>query len=51
MYPAFLFFPTKNLGCDGDGGMILTDDENIARACRSFKLHGSGKDGLVTLKG
>ncbi len=46
----FSFFPTKNLGCDGDGGMILTDDENIARACRSFKLHGSGKDGLVTLK-
>ena len=46
----FSFFPTKNLGCDGDGGMILTDDENIARACRSFKVHGSGKDGLVTLK-
>ena len=46
----FSFFPTKNLGCDGDGGMILTDDENIAKACRSLKLHGSGKDGLWTLK-
>lgn len=46
----FSFFPTKNLGCDGDGGMVLTDDENIARACRSLKLHGSGKDGLWTLK-
>ncbi|MBP5416493.1 MAG: DegT/DnrJ/EryC1/StrS family aminotransferase [Clostridiales bacterium] len=46
----FSFFPTKNLGGDGDGGMILTDDENIARACRSLKVHGSGKDGLWTLK-
>ncbi|MEL7556159.1 MAG: DegT/DnrJ/EryC1/StrS family aminotransferase [bacterium] len=46
----FSFFPTKNLGCDGDGGMILTDDEDIARACRSLKVHGSGKDGILTLK-
>lgn len=46
----FSFFPTKNLGCDGDGGMVLTDDESIARACRSLKVHGSGKDGLWTLK-
>ncbi len=46
----FSFFPTKNLGCDGDGGMILTDNEDFARACRSLKVHGSGKDGLWTLK-
>lgn len=46
----FSFFPTKNLGCDGDGGMILTDNEDIAKACRSLKAHGSGKDGLFTLK-
>lgn len=46
----FSFFPTKNLGCDGDGGMVLTDDEDVARACRSLKVHGSGKDGLCTLK-
>ena len=46
----FSFFPTKNLGCDGDGGIILTDNEDIAKACRSLKVHGSGKDGLWTLK-
>lgn len=46
----FSFFPTKNLGCDGDGGMVITDDEEVARACRSLKVHGSGKDGLWTLK-
>ncbi len=46
----FSFFPTKNLGCDGDGGMILTDSDDVARACRSLKVHGSGKDGLWTLR-
>lgn len=46
----FSFFPTKNLGCDGDGGMILTDNENIAEACRSLKVHGSGKEGLKTMR-
>lgn len=46
----FSFFPTKNLGCDGDGGMVLTDDDEIASACRSLKVHGSGKDGLSTLR-
>lgn len=46
----FSFFPTKNFGCDGDGGMVLTDNEDIAKACRSLKVHGSGKDGLWTLK-
>ena len=46
----FSFFPTKTLGCDGDGGMVLTDDAEIAMACRTLKVHGSGKDGLLTLK-
>lgn len=46
----FSFFPTKNLGCDGDGGMVLTDDEDVARACRALKVHGSGKDGLWTMR-
>ena len=46
----FSFFPTKNLGCDGDGGMVLTDNPEIAKACRSLKVHGSGVDGLDTLR-
>lgn len=40
------FFPTKNLGCAGDGGMIVTDDESTYRQCRAFRAHGSGLDGL-----
>lgn len=42
------FFPTKNLGCAGDGGIILTNDESIYRQCRAFRVHGSGIDGLYT---
>lgn len=42
------FFPTKNLGASGDGGMIVTDNESIYRQCKSFRVHGSGLDGLYT---
>lgn len=41
----FSFFPTKNLGCAGDGGMITTDSEEFARKCRAYRVHGSGADG------
>lgn len=41
----FSFFPTKNLGCAGDGGMITTNNETIARKCRAYRVHGSGLDG------
>ena len=46
----FSFFPTKTLGANGDGGMIVTGNEDIARACKSLKQHGSGEDGLYTLQ-
>ena len=42
------FFPTKNLGCAGDGGAIVTNDESIYRQCRAYRAHGSGLDGLYT---
>ncbi|NCC70136.1 DegT/DnrJ/EryC1/StrS family aminotransferase [bacterium] len=44
----FSFFPTKTLGCDGDGGMITTNDDSIADACRALRVHGSGIHGLNT---
>ena len=44
----FSFFPTKNLGCAGDGGMIVTDDETIYRQCKALRVHGSGLDALFT---
>jgi dTDP-4-amino-4,6-dideoxygalactose transaminase len=34
------FFPSKNLGCYGDGGAMFTDDDNLARKLRSIANHG-----------
>lgn len=37
------FFPSKPLGCYGDGGAILTDDKEIAEKIKSLRFHGKGK--------
>lgn len=37
----FSFFPSKNLGCYGDGGMIVTDSDEMADAVRVLRNHGS----------
>jgi dTDP-3-amino-3,4,6-trideoxy-alpha-D-glucose transaminase len=37
----FSFFPSKNLGCFGDGGMITTSDESLAEHARTLRFHGS----------
>jgi UDP-2-acetamido-2-deoxy-ribo-hexuluronate aminotransferase len=34
------FFPSKPLGCYGDGGAIFTNDGSIAQACREIRVHG-----------
>jgi dTDP-4-amino-4,6-dideoxygalactose transaminase len=38
------FFPAKPLGCYGDGGMCFTDDDQLAGAMGSIRLHGKGED-------
>ena len=35
------FFPSKNLGCYGDGGMITTNDDAIAEQLKTLRNHGS----------
>lgn len=37
------FFPSKPLGCYGDGGAVFTNDDEIAKLIRSIKVHGKGK--------
>jgi dTDP-4-amino-4,6-dideoxygalactose transaminase len=38
------FFPAKPLGCYGDGGAVLTDDDEMADVLRSLRMHGQGSD-------
>ncbi len=42
----FSFYPTKNLGAFGDGGMITTNSDTLANACRALKAHAAGKTGF-----
>jgi len=37
------FFPSKNLGCYGDGGMVTTNDDKIAEQIKIYRNHGSSK--------
>ena len=34
------FFPSKPLGCYGDGGAVFTNDDALAQACREIRVHG-----------
>ncbi|MCX6835408.1 MAG: DegT/DnrJ/EryC1/StrS family aminotransferase [candidate division Zixibacteria bacterium] len=36
----FSFYPSKNLGGGGDGGMIVTNEDQTERSCRSLRVHG-----------
>jgi UDP-N-acetyl-3-dehydro-alpha-D-glucosamine 3-aminotranferase len=36
----FSFYPSKNLGAYGDGGMLITDDDALARSVRMYRDHG-----------
>ncbi|HUL87946.1 MAG TPA: DegT/DnrJ/EryC1/StrS family aminotransferase [Pseudolabrys sp.] len=38
------FFPAKPLGCYGDGGAVMTDDDSVGDALRSLRVHGQGSD-------
>lgn len=37
------FFPSKPLGCYGDGGALFTNDDRLAQICRELRVHGQQK--------
>ena len=44
------FFPSKPLGCYGDGGAVLTDDAVLAANLRSLRVHGQGAHKYDTVR-
>lgn len=38
------FFPAKPLGCYGDGGAVMTDDDDLYAVMKSLRVHGQGSD-------
>ena len=48
---SFSFYPAKNLGCFGDGGAVVTNDNEIAQYIRMLRDHGRAENGEVKVWG
>ena len=46
-WAAFSFYPSKTLGCFGDAGALVTNDDALATTVRAMRNHGAGCDKLI----
>ena len=46
----FSFYPTKNLGGAGDGGMVVTNSDDLDIILKAYKEHGAGQNGADALR-
>jgi len=46
-WAAFSFYPSKTLGCFGDAGALVTDDDALADKVRAMRNHGAGDDKAI----
>jgi dTDP-4-amino-4,6-dideoxygalactose transaminase len=47
LWGALSFYPSKTLGCFGDAGALITDDDDLARRVRAMRNHGAGPDKAI----
>jgi dTDP-4-amino-4,6-dideoxygalactose transaminase len=47
-FGAFSFYPTKNIGAAGDAGMVVTDDENLAKKLYALREYGAMSKRLIS---
>jgi dTDP-4-amino-4,6-dideoxygalactose transaminase len=50
-FGTYSFFPSKNLGGFGDGGMLVTNDDELAEFAKVLRVHGSEAEVLPSLRG
>lgn len=50
-FGVFSFYPAKSLGCLGDGGALVTNDDEIAHRVKMYRDHGRAPDGNVVAWG
>ncbi|MBU6236156.1 MAG: DegT/DnrJ/EryC1/StrS family aminotransferase, partial [Alphaproteobacteria bacterium] len=51
LFGTFSFYPAKVLGCFGDGGAVITNDDELAKTLRALRDHGRDETGRVVMWG